>query len=138
MSQPKSRATSVADHSPLILAAARGECPDCGHRTLFKNRLQFASRCRNCGLDFSIYNVGDGPAAFLTMLLGAMVCILALSLQLAVAPPYWVHIILWVPLLTIAVIVALRMSKAAMLIVEHRNDVREGRLAEPRDHDRAV
>jgi len=131
VSQPDQSAAPVGDNSPLIVAAMKGECPHCGHKTLFQGWLQFAPECRSCGLDLSTYNVGDGPAAFLTMFLGALICIFALSLQLAVSPPFWVHIVLWVPLLTAAVIGSLRVSKAAMLIVEHRNEVREGRLANP-------
>ena len=29
-------------------------------------------RCRACGLDFARFNVGDGPAAFLTLIVGAL------------------------------------------------------------------
>jgi uncharacterized protein (DUF983 family) len=137
VSQPDRSAAPVGNDSPLIIAAIKGECPHCGQPTLFDGWLLFASKCRSCGLDYSVYNVGDGPAAFLTMLLGALVCIFALSLQLAVSPPFWVHIILWVPFLLVAVIGSLRVSKAAMLIVEHRNEVREGRLSDqPRDGQR--
>ncbi|MEZ5709517.1 MAG: DUF983 domain-containing protein [Blastomonas sp.] len=120
----------------LIGESARGACPQCGQATLFEGVIRFAPRCRACGLDFSAYNVGDGPAAFLTLIIGGLVSALAIILQLAVQPPFWVHVLIWVPFASIAVIMALRASKAALLIVEHRNQGREGRLAEPPADDR--
>lgn len=114
----------------LTKAALAGLCPRCGERTLFAGVVRFADRCEACGLDFTVYNVGDGPAAFLTLIVGALVTAMALTLQLAVEPPFWVHIMLWVPITSLAVVLALRASKAAMLIHEHRAEVREGRLDE--------
>ena len=106
-------------------AALFGLCPACGAKSLFAGPVQFAARCRACGLDFSRYNVGDGPAAFLTLIVGALVVILALWLQLSIEPPWWVHVLLWVPLTTGATIGGLRMAKAALLHSEHTSRARE-------------
>ena len=72
-----------------------------------------------CGLDFSKFNVGDGPAAFLTLILGALVSALAIWLELAASPPFWVHVVLWVPFTLVAVIGGLRFAKAALLHSEY-------------------
>src|SRR6187455_904904 len=96
-------------------AALFGLCPRCGGRTLFAGWTRFADRCRACGLDLAGFNVGDGPAAFLTMIIGADVVILAVWLQLSVGPPWWVHVLLWVPLTTLGVVLGLRLAKAALL-----------------------
>jgi len=109
----------------LVPAALFGLCPRCGSRTLFAGLTKFAPRCRVCGLDIESYNVGDGPAAFLTLIIGALVVGLALWLELSVHPPFWVHIILWVPITTAAVIWGLRAGKAALLAVEHQRRARE-------------
>jgi uncharacterized protein (DUF983 family) len=108
-------------------AALFGLCPRCGAKTLFAGLTAFATRCRVCGLDFSKFNVGDGPAAFLTLIVGALIVILALWLQLSAEPPWWVHALLWVPLTTAGVIGGLRVSKAALLYSEYRNRAGEGR-----------
>lgn len=108
-------------------AALFGLCPQCGAKTLFAGLTAFAPRCRVCGLDFTKFNVGDGPAAFLTLVVGALIVILALWLQLSAEPPWWVHALLWVPLTTAGVIVGLRVSKAALLYSEYRNRAGEGR-----------
>lgn len=109
-------------------AALRGLCPRCSAPTLFRNLLAFSDRCPVCELAFSQFNVGDGPAAFLIMIVGAIVTILAISLQLSVEPPFWIHILLWVPLTAFLVVGLLRVAKAVLLILEFRNRAREGRL----------
>ena len=104
----------------LIQAALSGQCPRCGARTLFAGWIRFAGRCRSCGLDLTRFNVGDGPAAFLTLIVGAVVVVLALWLQLAAEPPWWVHVLLWPPLTVVGVILGLRVGKAALLQSEYR------------------
>ena len=121
----------VPDHTQgqpgLAEAALFGLCPSCGARTLFSGWTRFADRCRACGLDLTRFNVGDGPAAFLTMIVGAVVVGLALTLQLAVEPPWWVHLLLWIPLTVAGVVFGLRVAKAALLQSEFRNKARDHR-----------
>jgi len=107
-------------------AALFGLCPRCGARTLFAGWTRFASRCRACGLDFSTFNVGDGPAAFLTMIIGALVMVMMIWVQLTADPPWWVHALLWIPLATVGVIGGLRLAKAALLQSEYHNRAGEG------------
>ena len=116
--------------TPLVRAALQARCPKCGTGPLFDGWVRFAPRCRACGLDIAAFNVGDGPAAFLILIVGALVTALALIVQLKGHPPFWVHIILWVPLTVALVILTLRASKAALLILEYRNQAREGRLSD--------
>src|SRR5688572_13213782 len=111
----------------LSEAALRGLCPQCGARTLFDGWISFASRCRACGLDLASFNVGDGPAAFLTLIVGAIIIALMVWLQLTAAPPWWVHLLLWIPLATAGVIFGLRIGKAALLQSEYHNRAGEGR-----------
>ncbi|WP_234028999.1 DUF983 domain-containing protein [Aurantiacibacter spongiae] len=101
-------------------AALFGLCPRCGAKTLFDGLLAFAPRCRACGLDFDRFNVGDGPAAFLTLGIGTVIVALALWLQLAVEPPWWVHVLIWLPLTVASVIGGLRVTKAWLLASEYR------------------
>jgi uncharacterized protein (DUF983 family) len=109
----------------LVEAALFGLCPRCGARTLFDGIARFAPRCRACALDYSTFNVGDGPAAFLTLIVGGLIAVLAIWLQLAVEPPFWLHVLLWVPLATLMVIGGLRAAKAALLHAEYSRDARE-------------
>ena len=117
----------------IIPAALFGLCPQCGGRTLFEGVAQFAPRCRACGLDYRQFNVGDGPAAFLTLIIGALVVGLALWVELAWHPPFWVHIVLWVPLTLGAVIWGLRAGKAALLAAEFRRKAGEAGSSDLQD-----
>lgn len=85
----------------------------------------FASKCDNCGLNYDGFNVGDGPAAFLTFMMGALIVTLALTVELKLHPPFWVHIILWVPLTALLTILSLRIAKGALLILEYNNKAKE-------------
>ena len=114
---------------PTILdVALKGICPRCARPTLFRGMLRFADRCSHCGLDFDGFNVGDGPAAFLTLILGTLVIGLVIWLQLALSPPWWVHLIVWPPVTVALVIGSLRLAKGALIAAEYRNAAREGRL----------
>ena len=127
MTDPASGQEKGQSGEPVGLgrAALFGLCPDCGERTLFSGTVKFADRCSVCGLDISRFNVGDGPAAFLTLIIGALVIGLAIWLDVVASPPFWVHAMIWIPFTVVAVIWGLRVSKAALLISEHRNKARE-------------
>lgn len=119
--------------APVLQSALKGLCPRCGAKSLFDGTVRFAPRCRACGLDFAQFNVGDGPAAFLILIVGAIVTALAVVLQVKAEPPFWLHVVLWIPLTAILVLASLRVSKAALLILEYRNKAREGRIDSSRD-----
>jgi uncharacterized protein (DUF983 family) len=123
---------SPASPSPvppsLVQASLRGLCPRCGSPTLFRGWTAFSDRCRVCGLDIAGFNVGDGPAAFLILILGAIVVGLAIWLQLALAPPFWVQALIWIPVTIGGTMCSLRITKAALLVSEYRNAAREGRI----------
>jgi uncharacterized protein (DUF983 family) len=109
----------------IAKAALFGLCPRCGAKTLFAGTARFADTCGNCGLDYSGFNVGDGPAALLTMFIGALIIILAIITDIAVRPPFWVHVIIWVPVTAILTVLSLRVAKGALLAAEYRNRASE-------------
>ena len=113
-----------------IDSAIQGACPRCGNPTLFAGPVRFADRCRGCGLDYHQFNVGDGPVAFLTLGVGAIVTILAVVVELNLSPPFWVHALLWIPLTIVLVVAMLRVAKGLLLALEYRNAAREGRIVE--------
>ncbi|AGH50574.1 MULTISPECIES: DUF983 domain-containing protein [Sphingomonadales] len=122
--------------SPTPLESGlRGLCPRCGAKTLFAGAASFAPSCRACGLSFASFNVGDGPAAFLTLGVGAAVTAMAILFELAVHPPFWLHLILWIPITAGAVLGSLRVAKGMLLALEYRNAAREGRIVEEAARD---
>ena len=53
----------------------------------------------------------------------------AVALELAFSPPFWLHILLWLPLTSAAVVLSLRVTKGLMLALEYRHKAAEGRIA---------
>ncbi|MDO9489845.1 MAG: DUF983 domain-containing protein, partial [Sphingomonadaceae bacterium] len=60
--------------------------------------------------------------------IGAIVVGLAMWVELGLAPPWWVHALLWPPLIILSTIAALRLTKGLLLALEYRNQAAEGRL----------
>ncbi len=129
--QPPSQPTDAAPDRSVAELALRGCCPRCGEGKLYAGWVAFAPACPRCDLDLTQFNVGDGPAAFLTLIVGAIVATLAVLVDLKWAPPPWVHVLLWVPLTLALVIGLLRVGKAALLILEYRHRAVEGKLRRP-------
>ena len=48
-----------------------------------------------------MFDAGDGPAVFGILIVGAIVAALALWVEFTFSPPYWVHAVLWIPLIVI-------------------------------------
>ena len=111
----------------LLSAVLRGLCPRCGQGPLFSSWVGFAPRCNACALDFSSFNVGDGPAAFLILIVGAIVAGGAILLDQMASPAWWVHLI-WLPIGAALTIYGLRLGKAALIYQEHKHRAGEGRL----------
>ena len=111
-----------------IAGALSGLCPRCKSKTLFAGWVRFADKCRACGLEFASFNVGDGPAAFLILIIGAILTVAALSVDGAFAPPWWVHIV-WLPVGVALTVLGLRWGKALLLTQEYVHRAREGRIA---------
>lgn len=105
-----------------------GTCPRCGDAPLFAGPIRFAPRCTACGLDYAQFNVGDGPAAFLILVVGTILVIGALWLDAVSEPPWWVHLV-WLPIGLMLTAGGLRLAKAWLIGAEFRNRAREGRLS---------
>jgi len=104
----------------ITQAALFALCPRCGAKGLFAGLTGFVPKCGQCELDYQSFNVGDGPAAFLTMVIGGLVLGLGLWIQFAFEPPLWLLLVLLAPLIAGATIWGLRVTKAALLAAEYQ------------------
>ena len=116
------------DWYPPVSPFAAGlacRCPRCGRGRLFAGLLNVAPRCEACGLDLAQHDSGDGPAVFVILILGFIVVGLALWVELAYEPPFWVHAALWAPLILVGALLLLRPFKATLIALQyrHRRDV---------------
>jgi uncharacterized protein (DUF983 family) len=95
---------------------------------LFNGYLDIAKSCPNCGLDYSVFDVGDGATVFVILIAGFLICGAALFVEVKYSPPYWVHAIIWLPLILILVLGGLRLVKAALMVLQYKHRAGEGRL----------
>jgi uncharacterized protein (DUF983 family) len=109
-------------------AALLGRCPRCGQGALFDGYLKIAPGCGACGQSYSAFDSGDGPAVFVILIVGAIVTTCAAVVEVRFQPPYWVHVVLWVPLIVVLSLTLLRFAKALLLVLQYRHSAGEGRL----------
>lgn len=107
------------------MRALNGTCPDCGQGKLFLGHLKVADTCAHCGLDLTRYNAGDGPATLLIFVYGALIVPLAFVLESFLAPPLWVHAVVWGLVMLGLTMVSLRPAKAIMIALQFRMDTPE-------------
>ena len=120
-----------ARHAPVspVAAGLRSACPRCGEGRLYDGLLNPAKRCMACGLDYAFIDSGDGPAVFVILILGFVIAGLALVVETAFEPPLWLHAIIWIPVVVVASIWSLRVTKAFMIALQYKTKAQEGRLA---------
>ncbi len=107
----------------LTHVALRCRCPRCGEGRLFDGLLTVRAVCPACALDFSAEDAGDGPQVFVIFLLGAVVVALAAVVEIKFAPPVWLHLLLWTPLIVAGALLLQRPLKALLIALQYRNDL---------------
>jgi uncharacterized protein (DUF983 family) len=105
-----------------------GRCPRCGEGALFEGFLTVRPQCSACGLDYSFADSGDGPAVFVILIAGFIISIIALAVELRYEPPFWVHAVIFGPLIVAVCLGLLRPMKGLMIALQYSNSAREGRL----------
>lgn len=114
------------DISPVKTGIA-GKCPRCGRGNLFSGYLTVADTCPSCGLSYAFADGGDGAAWFVML----FVCVVGvgsiLGIEVAYSPPFWVHVLIAIPLLVILPLLLLRPAKGVLINQQWKTDAREGR-----------
>lgn len=99
----------------LIAKYIKARCPHCEDGAIFSGLLSVHDNCPVCGLSFTENETADGPIFLVITLMGFVVCGLAVWVELAYKPSYWLHAALWTPFILITCPLLLRMSKATMI-----------------------
>jgi len=107
----------------LIKTALSCRCPRCGVGDLFRSNVDLTlnDHCSSCGLDFSKNDSADGPAVFLIFVLGFFLVPLALAFETLVAPPLWVHAILWGFVIVFLTLFSLRPLKTYIIALQYKH-----------------
>ena len=97
------------------------KCPRCGRGSLFTGLLDVRDRCARCDLDLSHHDTGDGATVFVILILGALAVGMAIWLETALEPPIWVHLVVWIPVISIMSVVMLRPFKGILIGMHYKN-----------------
>jgi uncharacterized protein (DUF983 family) len=110
--------------SDAISRGLRCRCPTCGEGALFDGFLHVRAACEACGADLSGQDSGDGPVAFIILIVGAVVVGSALVVEVRYGPPVWLHLLLWLPLTLILTLALMRPLKGVLIALQykHRRD----------------
>ena len=115
--------------SSLQQAVLRGlacRCPRCGGGRLFAGFLSLRPSCGECGLDYAFIDSGDGPAVFIILIAGFIVVFSALIVEVLYRPAFWVHAVLWVPLILLTTLAPLRPMKSLLVALQYHHRAQEG------------
>jgi uncharacterized protein (DUF983 family) len=124
-------ASAPHDQPTVLQSALRGlacKCPRCGRGKLYAGFLNLRPNCESCGLDFAFIDTGDGPAIFIIMLAGAIVVGCALIVEVKYQPPYWLHAVLWLPLILATTLLPLRAMKSLLIALQFHHKAAPGQL----------
>jgi uncharacterized protein (DUF983 family) len=100
---------------PALVRGLRGRCPNCGQGKMFRAFLKVVDRCPVCGEELCHHRADDAPAYFVILIVGHIVVSLALTIELAFRPPYWIQFIVWVPATIALALVLLQPVKGAIV-----------------------
>jgi uncharacterized protein (DUF983 family) len=93
----------------------RGRCPNCDRGHLFRAFLKVVDQCPVCGEDFHHHRADDAPAYFVILIVGHLVMPAVLVVEQTFAPPYWVHAVLWLPIILGLALALLQPVKGAIV-----------------------
>ncbi|MEI7804687.1 MAG: DUF983 domain-containing protein [Hyphomicrobiales bacterium] len=114
--------------TPLPIARGlRCRCPRCGEGRLFDGFLTLRAKCERCGLSYSFADAGDGPAIFVIFIAGFIVVFSALITEILYQPPFWLHALLWGPMILAVTLLPLRSMKGLLIALQYHHKAAEGR-----------
>ena len=121
-------------HGPVASPFAAGllcRCPRCGVGKLYDGFLTVGKRCGHCGFDLAMADSGDGPAVFVIFIVGFVVVGFALILENLFEPPYWLHLVLEMPMILGGSLLLLRPFKALLIALQWSNKARQHSSLDP-------
>lgn len=100
---------------PAMLKGALCRCPSCGEGRIYGRYLKVVDACDRCGEELHHQRADDAPPYIVIFIVGHIVISGLLSVEMAYAPPTWVHLVLWLPLTIILSLALLPPVKGALI-----------------------
>ncbi|HVZ02574.1 MAG TPA: DUF983 domain-containing protein [Dongiaceae bacterium] len=116
----------MAGYRSPIASGLACRCPRCGQGKLFVGLLKPAERCSNCGLDFHADETGDGPVAFVILIWGAIVMGFAFWAEFAFDPPYWLFVLILIPISLGGAALLMRPAKGVLMALQLHHRAGQG------------
>jgi uncharacterized protein (DUF983 family) len=98
-----------------IVRGLKQQCPACGRGALYKKYLKVADACPDCGEELHHQRADDAPPYFTMLIVAHVVVAGVLALEQNYAPPSWVHMAIWLPLVVILSLFLLPRVKGALI-----------------------
>ena len=114
------------ENTNIYARGLMGRCPACGKGQLFRGFLNLRPNCDQCGLSYSFANSDDGAAVFVILIAGFIIVGAALAVEVNYEPQFWVHALLWGPLILIVSLSLLRLLKGLTTALQYRHGSSEG------------
>jgi len=114
--EPKHRGVGIA-----MLRGFLGRCPQCGRGRLFRAFLKVEDQCSKCGEALHHQRADDAPAYFVILIVGHIVVPLELTVEFSLHPPYWVHLVLWLPVTLALALGLIQPIKGAIIGLQWAN-----------------
>ena len=99
-------------------AMAKGficRCPNCGKGKLFRRYLKVADSCTVCGTELSHQRADDAPAYFTITIIAHLIIPAVFVVERMWEPPYWLHLVIWLPSILAATFMLMPMVKGAIV-----------------------
>jgi uncharacterized protein (DUF983 family) len=106
----------LLDHA--IVRGLLGRCPCCGKGRMFGAFLKVKDHCEVCGEELHHHRADDFPAYVVILIVGHLLVPMVLSVETHFAPPYWVHLVLWLPPTLILTLGLLQPVKGAIVALQ--------------------
>ncbi len=112
---------SMPEPVSLARALRRGfamSCPNCGHGKLFRSFLKVADQCPTCGEEFFHHRADDFPAYLVIILIGHITVPAILVVEELFAPPLWLQLTVWLPVIGFGALALLQPTKGAVVALQ--------------------
>ncbi len=113
--RPKSGERSRARVLRSMSRGWRRRCPRCGKGPVFGGYLKVRERCGACGLELHHHRADDAPPYFTVLIVAHLVVPAMVLLERSAAPPQWLHLLLWLPLVLALSLILLPRVKGAII-----------------------
>lgn len=98
-----------------MLRGWKQTCPNCGKGALYRKYLKVADACPNCGEELFHHRADDAPPYFTMLITGHVIVGGILVVERIWAPPTWVQLAIWMPLLVVMSLLLLPRVKGALV-----------------------